>query len=108
MPTAMKVLKSVMKASAATAAPKSLPKAVAKKAPKAAPKAGASKSKLTTTAVAEHERAHEKLVGKGCKTAEDVLEELKKMPKNEQEQIWKQLLRCNMIWFIHSLFIFTC
>jgi hypothetical protein len=102
MPPAMKVQKTATKeVPKAKASPKAkaTTKAAAKGVAKAAPKAG-SKASLTEETV----RAHEKLMNKGLKSSEEVLDELKKMPKNEQEQVWKQRLSCNEIKYKFSLF----
>ena len=89
MVSALKTIKGAMKAVVkAKASPKASPKAPA------VPKKAANTAKLTQEAVDEHTRAHEKLLGKGLKTADEVLAELGKMPKKDQEQIWKQFLVC--------------
>lgn len=89
------VIKYKLKKVPAKDSPKGAAKALPKKAAKASPKEPAKGSGLTKEAVAEHTRAHDKLMGKGLKTPEDVLAEMSKMPRNEQEQIWKQPLVCS-------------
>ena len=97
MPPSTKTIKGVMKAQSkakAKASPKASPKTSPKApaSPKKAAKVG--QKKLTEEAVEEHTRAHEKLLGKGLKTPDEIIAELGKMPKKEQEQIWKQFLVC--------------
>ena len=71
---------------------KALPKAKSKQV-----KGEATTGKLTEKAVTAHTRAHEKLIKEGHSTADDVLAGLAKMTKQDQEQVWKQLLVCKQL-----------